>query len=65
MLLHTEYEVRVLEINKDEVIKKLKSLNATFQWDAIQRRYVYDFIPKVDGLDLELMELNLHLQLKI
>ena len=49
MLLHTEYEVRVLEINKDEVIKKLKSLNATFQWDAIQRRYVYDFIPKVDG----------------
>ena len=47
--MHTEYEVRVLEINKDEVIKKLKSLSATFQWDAIQRRYVYDFIPKVDG----------------
>ena len=49
MLLHTEYEVRVLEINKDEVIKKLESLNATFQWDAIQKRYVYDFMPKVEG----------------
>ena len=47
--MHTEYEVRVLEINKEEVIKKLESLNATLQWDAIQRRYVYDFIPKVDG----------------
>lgn len=47
--MHTEYEVRVLEINRDEVIKKLESLNATFQWDAIQKRYVYDFMPKVDG----------------
>lgn len=46
--MHTEYEVRVLEIDKDEIIKKLESLNATFEWDRIQRRYVYDFIPKVD-----------------
>ena len=49
MLLHTEYEVRILEINRDEIIKKLESLKATFQWDAIQKRYVYDFIPRVDG----------------
>ena len=47
--MHTEYEVRVLEINRNEVIKKLESLNAIFQWDAIQKRYVYDFIPKVDN----------------
>ncbi len=44
--MHTEYEVRILEINEDEIIKKLESLNAKFEWEAIQKRYVYDFIPK-------------------
>lgn len=47
--MHTEYEVRVLEIDKEELVKKLESLGATFQWDYIQKRYVYDFIPKIDG----------------
>ncbi len=47
--MHTEYEVRVLEIDKEKLIKKLEELGATFQWDHIQRRYVYDFIPKIDG----------------
>lgn len=46
--MHTEYEVRVLNIDKDEIIKKLEGLHATFEWDNIQRRYVYDFIPKQD-----------------
>ncbi len=46
--MHTEYEVRVLEINKEEIIKKLEELHATLEWDHIQRRYVYDFIPKQD-----------------
>lgn len=46
--MHTEFEVRVLEINKEEIIKKLEDLNATFEWDNIQKRYVYDFIPKED-----------------
>ena len=47
--MHTEYEVRILEIDKDKIIKKLKKIGAKFQWDQIQRRYVYDFIPKIDG----------------
>ena len=47
--MHTEYEVRVLEIDRDEVVKKLEALGAEFQWDYVQRRYVYDFIPKVDS----------------
>lgn len=61
MLLHTEYEVRVLNIKKEKIIKKLEELHAEFQWDLIQKRYVYDFIPnmKVNGLDLELMERKL------
>ena len=47
--MHTEYEVRVLEINVDDVIERIKSIGAKFEWDLLQRRYVYDFIPKVDG----------------
>ena len=46
--MHTEYEVRILEINQEEVKEKLEKLHATFEWDRVQRRYVYDFIPKVD-----------------
>lgn len=47
--MHTEYEVRVLEINKDDVIKRLEKLGAKFQFDCVQKRYVYDFIPKING----------------
>lgn len=47
--MHTEYEVRILEIDSKRVIEKLKELGAEFQWDCIQKRYVYDFIPKIDG----------------
>ena len=47
--MHTEYEVRVLEIDRDEIVRKLESLGAEFQWDYVQKRYVYDFIPKVDS----------------
>ena len=47
--MHTEYEVRVLNIDKEKVIKKLKKIGAVFQWDQVQRRYVYDFIPKLKG----------------
>ena len=44
---HIEYEVRVLEINKDEIQKKLDDLNATLVEDSFQKRYVYDFHPVV------------------
>lgn len=55
--MHTEYEVRILEIDTNVVETRLKELGAEFCWDKIQRRYVYDLIPKVmeNGLDLELM----------
>ena len=47
--MHTEFEVRILEIDSEKVIEKLKSLNAVFEWDRIQKRFVYDFIPKQDN----------------
>lgn len=40
-----EYEVRVLEINKEEIQKKLTELNAVLVEDIFQKRYVYDFKP--------------------
>lgn len=42
-----EYEVRVLEINKEEIQVKLKQLNAVLIEDVFQKRYVYDFKPVV------------------
>lgn len=42
-----EYEVRVLEINEDEIQSKLKELNAILVEDVFQKRYVYDFKPVV------------------
>ena len=48
-IMHTEYEVRILEINVESVKKRLKELKIPLEWDLLQRRYVYDFIPKVSG----------------
>lgn len=47
--MNTEYEVRILNIDKQEIKNKLIQLNATFKWERLQRRYVYDFIPKQEG----------------
>ena len=47
--MHTEYEIRVLEIDTKKMIKKLDELHAKKIFDSIQRRYVYDFKPKVDN----------------
>lgn len=47
--MHTEYEVRVLEINSEEIIKKLEELGAVKQGDWNQKRYVYDLKPARDG----------------
>ena len=47
--MNTEYEVRILDIDVDQVRKKIEDLSATFEWDLVQKRYVYDFIPKVDS----------------
>lgn len=43
--MHTEYEVRILEIDHDEMVKKLEDLKALKKFSALQRRYVYDFNP--------------------
>ena len=43
--MNTEYELRILEIDKDEMIKKLESLGATKVADFDQKRYVYDLVP--------------------
>lgn len=42
---HIEYEVRVLEINPEEIKNKLNELNAILVEDVFQKRYVYDFNP--------------------
>ena len=47
--MNVEYEVRVLEINKKELISKIESLGGKFIGEYNQRRYVYDFNPKLDG----------------
>ena len=47
--MHTEYEVRLLEIDVEGIKKRLEEVGAEFCWDKLQRRYVYDFIPKVDS----------------
>jgi len=47
--MNTEYEVRVLEIDALKIEKQLEALGAVLQWDHLQKRYVYDFIPKIEG----------------
>lgn len=47
--MNTEYEIRVLEIDKQKLIDKLERLGTEFKGDNEQRRYVYDVIPKEDG----------------
>ena len=43
--MHIEIEERVLEINPEEIIKRLGDLNATKVGEWNQKRYVYDFNP--------------------
>lgn len=44
--MQTEIEVKILEINVDEITSKLEALWAKKSWDKMQKRYVYDFSPK-------------------
>lgn len=43
--MKTEYEIRILEINKEETIKKLEELKAIKKGEFNQKRYVYDLKP--------------------
>lgn len=47
--MKTEYEIRVLEINKEEMMEKLEKLGATKKGKFEQRRYVYDLRPAEKG----------------
>lgn len=42
---HTEYECRVLNIDLEQFVSKLISLDAKNKGEKFQRRYVYDFHP--------------------
>ena len=43
--MNTEIEVRILNIDKEDLISKLEHNNAKFIGDWLQVRYVYDFKP--------------------
>lgn len=47
--MHIEYEARILDINKEDIIKKLEKIGATKKGEYFQKRYVYDFKPKTKG----------------
>lgn len=47
--MKTEYEIRILEINKEEMIKKLEELGAIKKGEFEQKRYVYDLRPIEKG----------------
>ncbi len=47
--METEYEVRVLDIDVHNLISKLEELGATKKGEYFQRRFVYDFKPKIEG----------------
>lgn len=47
--MNTELEVRILDINKENIINKLENLGAKFIGDFNQIRYCYDFNPKLDN----------------
>ena len=47
--MKTEYEIRVLEVDKEEMIKRIEQLGATKVGEYHQRRYVYDFHPAQEG----------------
>ena len=47
--MKTEYEIRVLEINKEEMVNKLEKLGAIMKGNFNQKRYVYDLKPAENG----------------
>lgn len=47
--MKTEYELRALEINKNEMIKKLERIGAKKVGEFNQKRYVYNLKPAEDG----------------
>ena len=47
--MNTECEIRILNIDVEELVKKLEELGASKIGEYDQKRYVYDVIPKEEG----------------
>ena len=47
--MNSEYEVRVLDIDVDDFIKQIVKLGAIYVNKYEQKRYIYDFNPKIDN----------------
>lgn len=47
--MNSEYEVRVLDIGVDSFIKQIEKLGAIYVNKYEQKRYIYDFNPKIDN----------------
>lgn len=47
--MNSEYEVRVLDIDVDSFIKQIVKLGAIYVNEYEQKRYIYDFNPKIDN----------------
>lgn len=47
--MKTEYEIRVLEVSKEEIIKKIEEIGGIKQGEYNQKRYVYDLNPVQKG----------------
>ncbi|MBT3412985.1 MAG: CYTH domain-containing protein [Candidatus Jacksonbacteria bacterium] len=47
--MDTEFEAKILDIDVDTILSKLKSLGAKKIKEREQKRYVYDFFPKKDN----------------
>lgn len=43
--MNTEYEARVLEIDREKIVQKIKDLGGKLVGEWEQKRYVYDFTP--------------------
>lgn len=47
--MQTEFEVKILDINVEEIISKLEKLGATKVRDKFQKRYIYSFKPRKEN----------------
>ncbi len=52
--MNIEYECTLLEINREELIKKLEAIGASKKGEYLQRRYTYDFQPTIKNKWLRL-----------
>lgn len=45
IIMKIEYEIKILDINKEDIMALLQKLWATYKKTLLQKRYVYDFKP--------------------